>query len=214
MSMLNINDVTLLAISSIEIPETIWALQHSKSQLNFGAVKLVSDIAPRELPIGIDWEYCPHIRDIMDFNYYVFNDLYKHVNTPHCLMVQYHAYILHPELWEDSWLEYDYIGAPWPVKENSYIANNGETVRVGNGGFSLRSRKLMELPNLLGLPLTHQQGYFNEDGNICCYYRREFLANGIKYAPLEVAARFSFETLLPENKNLDTSFGFHRNKPR
>lgn len=205
-------DVTLLAISSIEIPATIRALQLSSEHLDFGAVKLISDIKP-ELPLGIKHEYCPRINNIMDFNHYVFSELHKHISTSHCLMVQFHAWIINPDMWKDSWLEFDYLGAPWPVKENSYIANNGERVRVGNGGFSLRSRKLMELPSILGLPLTSEQGYFNEDGNITCYYRKEFLNAGIKYGTLEEACQFSFENRVPENENIRKTFGFHRNMP-
>jgi hypothetical protein len=205
-------NVTLLAISSIKLQDTILALKTCMEDFKFGAVKLVSDIDPiyDYAPSGqLQHEFCPKIYDIMDFNHYVFSELGKHVQTSHMLMVQYHAWILRPELWDDTWLEYDYIGAPWPVKENSYIANTGERVRVGNGGFSLRSKRLLDLPKKLGLPLKQEQGYYNEDGNCCCYYRKEFLDVGIKYAPIEVAARFSYENDVPENEGIE-SFGFHR----
>jgi len=113
-------------------------------------------------------------------------------------------------MWKDEWLEYDYLGAPWGIVPNTYIANNGETVRVGNGGFSLRSKFLMDLPFNQGFRLRSEQGWQNEDGNICCYYRKEFLKLGIKYAPVEVAAEFSFENVCVENYGRKT-FGFHRN---
>lgn len=208
---MGINDVTLLAISSIEIPKTIWALEKSRERLNFGAVKLISDIKP-ELPMGITHEYCPRINNIMDFNHYVFKELYKHVDTSHCLMVQFHAWVINPDLWDDNWLNFSYLGAPWPIKEGSYIANNGERVRVGNGGFSLRSKRIMEIPSQLGWELRQEQSYFNEDGNLCAYWRKELLEMGIVYGTLEEACRFSFENLIPENRGMRT-FGFHRNMP-
>ena len=38
----------------------------------------------------------------------------------------------------EQFLYYDYIGAPWPVE------NNGNNSRVGNGGLSLRTKRIME----------------------------------------------------------------------
>lgn len=205
----NIPDVTLIAVSSIEISETIKALQKSCEKINFGAVKLISHECPNDLPNDIKFEYCPKINDIMDFNNYAFKELGKHVSTSHCLMVQFHAWIVRPELWDDLWLDYDYIGAPWRYCEDSYIADNGEHVRNGNGGFSLRSKKLLDIPKQYDISLTHDRGFYNEDGNICCYHRSKMLSLGIKYAPLEVACKFSFENEIPENKNI-LPFGFHK----
>ena len=128
------------------------------------------------------------------------------------LYVQAHAWILHPDLWDDNWLQYDYCGAPWPIVENSYITNNGERARVGNGGFSLRSKKLLDLPKKMNWGLREEQGWANEDGNIVCYYCKEMLENGIKYAPLDVACKFAYENTVPENIGIKT-FGFHRRMP-
>jgi hypothetical protein len=210
LSKINLPDVTLLAISSIEIPATIEALKISSKKINFGAIKLLTHEYPKDVPKNILLEYCPKINDIMDFNHYVFKNLGKHVTTSHVLMVQYHAYIIHPELWDNDWLQYDYIGAPWPIREGSYIANTGERIRVGNGGFSLRSKKLLDAPKNLGLELKQEQGYWNEDGNLTCYHRAELLSYGIKYAPVEVAAVFSYENPVPENANIQKTFGFHK----
>jgi len=64
----------------------------------------------------------------------------------------------------------------------------------------------------MGWEVREEQGWKNEDGNICCYYRKEMLENGIKYAPLEVAVKFSYENTIPENVGV-TPFGFHRYTP-
>jgi hypothetical protein len=206
---INLPDVTLLALSSIEIPATIGALIRCCDKINFGAVKFVSDLKPDFLPDDIQYEYAPKITCTRDFDDYAFLHLGKHIQTSHMLIVQYHAWIVRPELWEDSWLEYGFIGAPWPERPEFISQSTGEMVRVGNGGFSLRSKKLLDLPVQLGLPLYEDRGYTNDDGLINSYYRKTFKENGIKYPSVEVAARFSFENLVPENNGVP-AFGFHR----
>jgi len=88
------------------------------------------------------------------------------------------------------------------------MTKKGEHVRVGNGGFSLRSKKLLDIPTKFNMPFLEDRGFYNEDGNICVY-NRDFLLNfGIKYATIDVAAKFSREIFLPEYKDIVT-FGFH-----
>lgn len=210
-----LKNVTLLAYDTRpeKINDTAWALQKCCEGLDFFEVKLLTDIEPSNLPENIKWEYAPHINHIDDFNLYMFKYLWKHFDTSHCLYVQDHAWVLHPELWDDSWLQYDYCASPWPLVENSYAAwGSKEIVRVGNGGFSIRSHKLSRIPYEHDLPLLQEQSFFNEDGNLTCYFREAMLAWGIKYAPVEVAARFAYENTVPENEGLLT-FGYHRNLP-
>jgi hypothetical protein len=210
---INIPNVTLIAISSIEIPETIRAIEKSCQDIDFGAVKLVTHEKPENLPDDITFNMCPQIKNIMDFNHFAFRDLGQYVDTTHCLMVQHHAWITNPEIWSDDWLQYDYIGAPWAWKVDAYVCHDtGEHVRVGNGGFSLRSKKLLEIPVNHNLPLLQEQGWYNEDGNLCVYHRKKMLELGVKYAPVEVAAKFSYENTVFENAGIEKSFGFHKNQ--
>ena len=211
--MIELPDVTLIAPTGDHIEETIAAMLKCCEVIKFGAVKLVTHKEP-ELLEGITLEKSLYAMDTYyNYNKYVFEDLYHHFDTSHCLLMQYDSWIINPELWDNEWLKYDYIGAPWTYRDDSYISwETKEHVRVGNGGFSLRSKKLTELPYLKNLPLTDERGYFNEDGNVCCYYRHVFIREGIKYAPIDVAAIFSFENLVPENYGVKT-FGFHKNYP-
>ena len=55
-------------------------------------------------------------------------------------------------------------------------------------------------------------GSYNEDGNICVHNRHLFIEEGCKFPPVEVAARFSYETAVPENQGI-IPFGFHFNLP-
>lgn len=207
--MINLPDVTLVCTTSVRMVEHIAAIKKCCENINFGKVILVSHELPENLPDYVEHKYYPEIKDIMDFNILMFRNVGQFVETSHALFCQDHAFVDRADLWEDDWLQFDYIGSPWQIRENSYIADNGERVRVGNGGFSLRSSKLMRLSLELNIPLVHEQGYWNEDGNVCCYHRSKFLAHGIKYAPVEVAARFSYENPVPENQGVP-SFGFHK----
>ena len=214
MSKIKLPDVTLVSVSSIEIPQTVWALEKCCEKIDFGAVKLISHDKPNNLPDYMDFNYIPKITDIMQYNHFTFRELGSCINTSHCLLIQYDSWIINPELWDDSWLQYDYIGAPWAYRDDSYICHaTGEHVRVGNGGFSLRSKKLLDAPARFDIRLTHEQGFYNEDGNICCYHRPQLLSLGIKYAPVEVAAKFSYEASVPENKGVKT-FAFHKHFPK
>lgn len=209
-----ISSITLLALDCTDrIKGTIKALEICVEHFDFGSVKILSNRKPRNLPAFIQYEHIHKINDINSYNHFMFSELTNYVQTNYVLTVQDHAYIINPEVWEDDFLQYDYIGAPWLYRGDSYICHDtGEHVRVGNGGFSLRSKKLLDIPKEHGLPLLQEQGWYNEDGNLCVYYRKKMLELGIKYAPIEIAAKFSYENLMQENYQIKT-FGFHRNKP-
>ena len=110
--------------------------------------------------------------------------------------------------------KFDYIGAPWPIPPEedkvSYRTPSGQLARVGNGGFSFRSRKLLRAPTILGLEFTDRgTGFPHEDGFLCVHSRDELEKNGIKFAPVSVAVKFSRELDVPELIDKNT-FGFHK----
>ena len=84
----------------------------------------------------------------------------------------------------------------------------GNLIEVGNGGFSLRSKKLLELPSKLNIPWRWYYGYCNEDGFISVYNRHILESNGCKFAPVDIAILFSHETEFEETKGI-VPFGFH-----
>jgi hypothetical protein len=134
------------------------------------------------------------------------------------LLIHYDGYVIRPHKWQDSFLDWDYIGSPWPIKNDAYIDPFGNHIRVGNGGFSLRSKKLLDVPSITEVPFEVNIGNFykhmnagsyNEDGNICVHNRHIFEKYGCKFAPVEVAAHFSQENDVPEIMGID-AFGFHK----
>ena len=105
-------------------------------------------------------------------------------------------------------MKYDYIGAPWAYVEDAYIDPFGNHHRVGNGGFSLRSKKLLCVAKDLDLEWKQYYGFYHEDGFFCCHHRSKYESVGCKFAPIEVAAQFSHETMVSENYG-NIPFGFH-----
>lgn len=206
----NLPDVTLLAISSDRVQSNIDALVRCMGLMNFGAVKFLSHVKPDNLPDGIQFEESMHLKSIKDFDYYAFRCLGKHVQTSHCLMVQDHAFILHPEIWKDDWLQFDFCGALWPERPEFISQSTGTLVRLGNGGFSLRSKRIMDLPEKLDLPVVEDRGFSNDDGLLNSLYRKVLLENGVVYPEAIDIPEFSYENDTPENINITKFFGFHR----
>jgi hypothetical protein len=210
--MKSLPDVTLLAVSSNRIEGNVKALEHCMGLMNFGAVKFLSHKMPDSLPEGIQFEEIPEIKSMYEYDCFSFREMGWHVDTSHVLVVQDHAVILHPEMWEDSFLQWDYIGAPWFPRPEYISVSTNELVRQGNGGFRLTSQKMMRLPKILDLPVVYDRGFSCDDGLFVSLYRKTFLEHGIKYAPVEVAARFSYELDVPENMHLTKFFGYHKFK--
>ena len=223
--MINLPNVTLVSIDTTkEIDKTLRALYTSMSGINFGAVKIITTKKQIEnnyslVDDGIVLEEpVVDIKNYNDYNNYVIHDLHNHVNTSHCLLVQPDGFVLFPEKWNNEWLKYDYIGAPWAYAEDAYIDPFGNHHRVGNGGFSLRSKKFLEVPTKVEVPWeTNNSDFYwmpegvvnyHEDGNVCVHNRHIFIEQGCKYAPVEVAVKFSQESRVPECDGI-IQFGFH-----
>lgn len=210
----------MLALGSTKIEENLNALEYSMRGIDFGAVKFISHEEPKDMPEGITFEKYSGYDNISykEFSYYCIYKLVEHVDTEYMLMIHPDGYIINPSLWDDEFLKWDYIGAPWPSVENSYIDPFGNQHRVGNGGFTLRHRKVLEIPHKVEIPFEVNTGDFykhmnakayNEDGNICVHNRHIFEQQGVKFAPIDIAVRFSQEIPVPESQGV-VPFGFHR----
>lgn len=207
----NIPSVALISVACTKVPETIDAMRKCQAQMGFNDSILFTheDIQfPGIRTIKIDK------LDYKGYNEFVAMKLWQYIGTDYVLLVQNDGYILNAKKWNDDWFKYDYIGSAWPVPseddKTTYRTPSGRLIRVGNGGFSLRSRRLLRAPTILGLEFTDMgTGFPHEDGMICVHYREELEKAGIKYAPLEEAVKFSKELPIPELVDKDT-FGFHR----
>jgi len=213
--MLELKNITLIAMTSVRVPETIKALEYSCRGIKFGAVKIVSDVRPENLPEGITYEYTDTISNIDDWNFSIIYKLGTHVDTEFAILIHEDGFVVNPESWDDRFLEYDYIGAPWflPNDNFSFRDINGEIIRVGNS-VGLRSKRLIDLPVKLNLEWKPFHGFYNEDGYICVNYRHKYIENGMKFADLDVAKSFAHGCMIPEvvedAKNGIKPFMFHR----
>jgi hypothetical protein len=118
--------------------------------------------------------------------------------------------VVNPWNWNEEWMQYDYIGALWPLPQDdfSFRDQDGNIQRMGNGGFTLRSKKLLCVAKDLDLEWKQYYGFYHEDGFFCCHNRSLYESEGCKFAPIEVAAQFSHETMVAENYG-NIPFGFH-----
>ena len=208
--MLKLENITLVILSSIKIDKSIKALEYSSKDIQWGSVKLISDIKPDNLPDFIHHEFCPKMSNIDEWNYAAIYELPKHIETDYCMLIHDDGFVVNADSWRDEFLDYDYIGAPWPMPQDdfSFRAKDGELVRVGNS-VSLRSKKLLDLPIELDLEWKAFHGYYTEDGYICVNYRHKYLENGIKFADIDIAKYFSHESMIPEIEGI-IPFAFHR----
>mgnify|MGYP001558848937 CR=1 FL=1 len=203
--------VDLVAVACTKVPETIEAMRKSQAQFKFThSILLTHEDIQAE---GIDVIKIDKL-DYKGYNEFIAMKLWQYIGSDYVLLVQNDSWILDGSKWREEWFKFDYIGSAWPIPPEddkiSYRTPKGELVRVGNGGFSFRSRKLLRAPTILGLEFTDKDtGFPHEDGMLCVHYRDELKKAGIKFAPLEVAIKFSRELDIPELIDKDT-FGFHK----
>lgn len=192
MHRLSLPTVTLCAAASVNVAATVRALRTCLSKADFADCLLLTDaLVPSN--DGIRVVTIPEIRSSKEYSDFMLRRLVDHVWTSHCLVVQWDGYILDAEAWDPVFLEHDYIGAPWP--------QFGDDWNVGNGGFSLRSRRLIEACRDSRFRHEHP-----EDLAIC-RTNRQLLEqeHGIRFAAQRIAERFSFERRMPQGP----TFGFH-----
>ena len=190
---LQLPGVTLVAATSVAVMATVRAMRLSMAKADFGAALLLCD---REAPgldgSGITWRAIPPLASRGDYSRFMLGQLWAHVDTGHALVVQWDGHVVDGGRWQHEFLAHDYIGAPWPWHRDGRA--------VGNGGFSLRSRRLLLATRAL------PPGDAAEDVMIGRIHRTRLEADhGIRFADPALAASFSCERA-PWTGD---SFGFH-----
>jgi hypothetical protein len=187
-----LSGVTLCAADSLCVPLTERALMLSAARGDFADAMLFSDLPAGA---GVSGRTIGRLTSKDDYSAFLLRGLLAHVRTAHVLVVQWDGYVTDPGAWDPGFLAFDYIGARW--------AWHSPGADVGNGGFSLRSRKLLEA---LQDPRFAPRAAVAEDELICREWRgaleRDF---GIVFAPAAVADRFAYENAAPATP----TFGFH-----
>ena len=189
--MLNLSNVTLLCVETREPDLAHWAINRCLSGVQFGKVVLITNLGRVNAKrADIDYVQAPPIKTTKDYSEFLLTGLEQYVEGTHVLVIQWDSFVIHPELWSNEYLQYDYIGPVW--------SHHPETP-VGNGGFSLRSKKLLQVIQQPGFIKKHPEDY------CICADNKDFLERyAIKIAPVKLAEQFAVERTLWHE-----AFGFH-----
>jgi len=219
-SLLDLSAITLLCVETRDPALAHFAIQKCTQQARFGKIVLITDLAklsnrPDDQASnqataqennqqvdqqadqkaarlqGIEYIQAPLINTTKDYSDLLLTGLRQYVTGTHVLIIQWDSFILHPEVWTHDFLQYDYIGAAWPHHPDT---------PVGNGGFSLRSVKLLEALESPRITKRHPEDF------CICVDNKTTLENqfGIRFAPAEVAEQFAVE-----RSDWHPAFGFH-----
>jgi hypothetical protein len=195
--MLRLPDVTLCLVETREHDLAQLALEDCERRADFGEVIVFTDrpsqfmradrtvITVEDWPEKIGWSRC------------FWNEIPRYVRTSHVLCHQWDSWLVDPSMWRDDYLEYDYIGAPWPFHTDG--------LTVGNGGFSIRSTKLLRFvrKHRAEFPTISD----SDDNLFCRTYRPRLQDAGFVWAPEPLAYDFAFECGRPDPTA--RHFGFH-----
>jgi hypothetical protein len=210
--LLDLSAVTLLCVETRDPALAHFAIQKCTQQARFGKMVLITDLnklssltddqASNQTEYqeedqkvtrlqGIDYIQAPLIKTTKDYSDLLLTGLRQFVAGTHVLIIQWDSFILHPELWTHDFLQYDYIGAVWPHHPDT---------PVGNGGFSLRSVKLLEALESPTITKQHPEDF------CICVDNKAILESefGIRFAPKNIAEQFAVE-----RTSWQPAFGFH-----
>jgi hypothetical protein len=185
----------ICADTTNKVEWSLRAIEKAKQQCTFAAVKLLTDRTDLSHAVKI-----PKIDGLDGYSKFCVREMAKHVDTPYALVVQYDGYPLNGQAWSEDFTEFDYVGAPF-----------NPSGLIGNGGFSLRSKRLLDY-----MAQSNWEDFHPEDSCISIRHRSELEEKGFKIATPEVARRFAIESRSWDNQEwrgtpnaYTNEFGFH-----
>lgn len=122
-------DVTLMIVDCIDAVGAAKVLDICQSKAEFGAVKLLTSQQiddPRKVEIT-------PLNSLTAYSVFMLTRAHEYFDTSHVLIVQRDGWILNVDKFDNNWLKLDYI-APLFMQYD----------RVGSGGFSMRSKRIMQ----------------------------------------------------------------------
>lgn len=201
--------MTIVAATALHIDQHAIAIDRTANAIPFPVKRLLLSPDKPAVPFSGEWSgipaWTPDGRfDWTDYNKFIICGLHDFIDTEYCITVHWDGYGVNPDRWTDEFLDYDYIGAPWPPH---LLKVPDHSRRVGNGGFSLRSKRWLRV----GKEIASSFAGGAEDVFCCQTSIGEYLKRGCHVAPIDVAMRFSIELHIPEypDWSTDQSFGFH-----
>ncbi|MBK6637706.1 MAG: hypothetical protein IPH08_06725 [Rhodocyclaceae bacterium] len=205
-----------ISLVAIDTDPDSWPLTRHAVEKSLAGIKVDDVLFFGQKPLGLGEQFIRIERfpSLGAYSEFVLKCLWPFIATDFALTVHWDGFVVNPEQWSEKFLEFDYVGAPWCpdgdiaglTQVQSAAGAIAHEYLVGNGGFSLRSRELI---NLCSNPYLrrHPELPFGtaEDVVICRIYRKQLEQKGLRFAPIELAKQFSYETgVLSERP-----FGFH-----
>ena len=190
--MLELSNVTLLCVETRDPQLAHWAIDRCLRETTFKNVVLITDLSRVSSQRSeIEYVQAPPISTTKDYSDFLLTGIDHYVKGSHVLIIQWDSFITHPELWRSEFLDYDYIGPVWPHHPKT---------PVGNGGFSLRSVKLLQAIKRPEFIKRHPEDF------CICVDNKDFLETEchIKIAPVKIAEQFAVE-----RSEWHDAFGFH-----
>jgi Protein of unknown function (DUF5672) len=195
---------SIAVIDTITHQASARALAHSVNVLQKQiAISKIFWFSDTPLPIQINIPtvnvpLAPFTNFWSDLARVTFQVMPAYVDTDFVIMIQADGFAVNADAWTWQFCQHDYVGATWLSRDDP------QGYGVGNGGFCMRSRKLLQcLPPLLPHSVHHP-----EDVIICQHLRDVLVQQGISFAPSELADRFSIEWNT-QSPWLGRSLGFH-----
>lgn len=180
MSRLALAQVTLCAVDTQTPALAAQALLRSMQHIQFGRVLLFThDWLPAVVLPGIEIIDIGPLRSAHEHSAFVMRQLPACIRTSHVLLTRWDGFVTQPQAWSDEFLVYDYVAAVWP--------NATADMAVGDGGFSLRSRRFLAAGMDVRITETHPED------EVLCRQQRRFLehTHGVIFAPPALAHRFA-----------------------
>lgn len=212
-------EIDLVTVNTVNPESALKALDYSCRSLVFNNTylftnKLIKSKTHKVININKFNSIDQYSDFVLNFNNFQFKSEY-------ILIIQDDGFVLNSRKWNNEFYKYDYIGAPWPkidkisnVKFGIEELNAKKKNRIGNGGFSLRSKKFLKYSS----QYSTCRGY-PEDLFLTAINYEKAKKYKINFPSPKLAYSFSTETPL-FGKNKDTvldsryflkinSFGFH-----
>ncbi len=197
---LQLPTVTLLMVDCVNPVQAAKVLNHCKSLCDFGAIKFLTscDIEHENL-VKI-----PALTSLVSYSIFMLSKCHEYIDTPNVLTVQCDGWILNPKSFKQEWLSLDYIGGLYMQED-----------KVGSGGFSLRSKKIMQDVSKIIPSWNWTQEHADQIQATLGLYEDGVLsvshfAKSYKIGSLDQAADFSQAGNRNPKYFREYPFGFHR----
>jgi len=201
---------TLVIADTLNHEQAIKTIQHNRSKMRFDHVLWFSDLKANDYRLlttaqNIDVIIISTIKNRDDYSHLINKTISKYIQTEQALITQTDGFIYNEDGWKEEFEDYDYIGAPWwyyPFNHVSPHPPSGPRTCVGNGGFSLRSSRLLK--RVTELANTGKYTTLPEDLFTCRTCRPILEKEGMTWAPEHLAHQFCCE-----DRPYEQQFGVH-----